>query len=380
MFDKIKKLFSSSDDSNIVENIEAVETVKETEPKDFFEMLFEKVLAAQELDKPLPCKIFYLREDELTVKVNGLYACLPLNRMPWSYPDTAYWKYIFPGLAGKEFKCRITEASRDENQRFNIHVDASNHSFRKMELMEDAEYTGIVLDKTDNEVRIDIGVHFRWKYGSLTGFLPLSDLADPATAQRCAPGEEIRINYKGSNEKGLVFAKTAPVDLSAEFVGKIVWVQICKSEDTAPYYLVKGKYKADLPINKLIYPKKKKKVQKLRGQWINGDIINCEVLDFKPNRGLILKWIDDGPEEFEWTSDEMIDYIGREVEVNVFVSEDDETSFLVQNKYPATLSARTRSAKKDALSDGDIITCRICSIDLNNECFKIRWLIPKNPK
>jgi ribosomal protein S1 len=379
MFDKIKKLFSSSADTQVVENREGVAQVENAETPDFFEMLFDKILETRLLDKQLPCKIFYFKGDELTVKVGGLYAYLPLDQMPWNYPDKSYWKYIFSSLAGKEFKCKITEASREENQRFSIRVDASNHLFREVELMEDAEYAGIVLDKTEDAVLIDIGSHFRWKYGSLTGWLPLSDLANPESAQRCESGEKIKIIYKETNEKGLVFTNAVAEDLAAEYVGKIVWVQVCKVENMAPYFLVRGKYKADLPITDPIYPGRKKKVQRLRNEWINGDIINCEVLDFKPNRGLIVKWISDDPEDIDWTSDDMIDYIGREVDVNVSVS-DEGTTFLVENKYPATLSARNRSSKKSKLSDGEVIHCRICSIDLNNDCFKIIWLIPKLPK
>ncbi|GHT41024.1 hypothetical protein FACS189437_07420 [Bacteroidia bacterium] len=371
MFDKIKKLFTSNDNTDTVENAENVET---TESKNFFETLFEKVLEAQAQDKRLPFKIFYLKEDELTVKVSGLFAHLPIHLMPWHYPHKSYWERIFPTLAGREFKCKITEASQVEDQPFNIHVDASAQTFRKVELIDNAEYTGIVLDKTEDEALIDIGSHFRWKYGSLRGFLPLSELANPESFQACTPGETIKVKYSGADDKGLVFANADSVDLS-EYVGQTVWVQVSKGENTAPYFLVKGKYKADLPINKLIYPTNKKKVQKLRNnQWVNGDIINCEVLEFKPNRGLIIKWIDDSPEEIDWSSDKMIDYIGREVDVHVYVSDDDKLLFLVENKYPATLSARNRSNKKNDLAEGDVITGRICSIDLNGECFKIRWL------
>jgi hypothetical protein len=376
MFDKIKKFFSSPEEDT--DSVESIENVENTENKDFFGTLFEKVLEDQAQDKQTPFKIFYLKETELLVKVRGLYAHLPLDLMAWRYPHRSYWERIFPTLAGKEFKCKITEASRVEDQPFNIHADASMHTFRKVELIDNAEYTGIILDKTEDDVLIDIGSHFRWKYGSLQGFLPLAELADPESFQRCEPGETIQIIYKGADENGLVFANTAPLDLSAEFVGKIVWVQVCKTEDTAPYFLVKGRYKADLPITKLIYPEKKKKVQRLRNEWANGDIINCEVLEFKPKRGLIIKWIDDSPEEIDWSSDKMIDYIGREVEINVSVAElDGATTFLVENKYPATLSARNRSNKKYHLSDGEVITARICSIDLNNECFKIRWMPEK---
>jgi hypothetical protein len=377
MIDLIKNIFGLGKDITEVESIENGEISREIKQKkgsDFFEKLFAQVEEAKKMDKKIPFKVFFLNEDKLVVKVRGLFAQLPLQQMAWQYPDLAYWKCIFPTLAGREFKCKIMEAERKENERFHIVVDAGSHVFREMELIENAEYTGIILQKTKEETLIDIGFHFEWKYGSLCGFLPLADLINPETVQSYEPSEKITIAYKGRDERGLQFAAVEAIDLAAEFVGKTVWVQIGKKDDTAPYFMVKGKYRADLPITKLIYPKKKKKIQRLRNKWQNGDIINCEVLDFKSKRGLIIKWIDDEPEEIDWSSDDMIDYIGRQVPVHVYWSDEDELLFFVENKYPATLTTRNRSNKKNELYEGEVITARICSIDLNNECFKIRWI------
>ena len=371
MIDLLKNLFGSGKDTFAVES---ADTTNQEKQRSFFEKLFAQVADAKEMDKRIPFKIFFLNENDLIVKVKGLYALLPLQQMAWHYPDRAYWKHIFPTLAGREFKCQVMEAERIENERFHIVVDASAHIFREAELIENAEYTGIILQITEDETLIDIGVHFHWKFGSLSGLLPSGELINPETFHPYEPGDKITIEYKGRDERGFKFDVAETIDLAAEFVGQTVWVQIGRKDETAPYYMVKGKYKADLPITKLIYPKKKRKVQKLRNQWKNGDIINCEVLEFKPNRGLIIKWIDEDPDEFDWSSDDMIDYIGRQVPVHVYWSDDEELEFYVENKYPATLTTRNRSNKKYELYEGQIITGRICSIDLNEGCFKIRWL------
>jgi len=151
-------------------------------------------------------------------------------------------------------------------------------------------------------------------------------------------------------------------------------VQVVKGENTAPYFMVEGKYRADLPITKTHYPTRKRKVQKLRNIWENGDILQCEVIDFSLKRGLIIKWIDDEPEELNWDSEEMTNYIGQKVAVYVSWSENDELQFLIDNKYPATLYGRNRSNKKRELLDGQIITARVRSIDKENKCFKIEWV------
>ncbi|MDR0542210.1 MAG: hypothetical protein LBH19_08340 [Dysgonamonadaceae bacterium] len=384
MLDIFKKFFDSREDAELLKSIESIEKMAKSgtidpevsvEKKGFFEKLFEHVEEAHAQNKTnIPFKISFLREDELIVKVKGLFAHLPLSLMAWQYPKRSYWNLIFPTLAGREFKCRITEATHIEGERpFHIVIDAAEHPFRKAELIENAEYTGIVLEKTEDEALVDMGSHFRWKYGSLPGYLPLADLAKPETFQSCEPGEQVKIRYLGCDERGHRFTSTGGIN-PKEWIGQIVWVQVCKSENLAPYFLVKGKYKGDLPVTKILYPVKKKKIRTLKNQWQNGDIINCRILEFHPKQGFILQWIDPEPDPIDWTSDDMIDYIGREVEVNVHVTKEEELYFLIEDKYPATFTARNRSNKKYELDEGDIIAARVCSIDLSESCFKIRWL------
>jgi len=362
--------FENLSDSEFIAKMEAKEKV------DFFTRLFRQIEEVKAQDKKIPFKIFYLNEDVLVVKVKGLYARLPLQQMAWSYPDMEYWKLVFPTLMGVEFKCKITEALAPEEagNRFEIAVDASMHIFHPSELMEGAEYEGIVLQRTEDELLIDIGVQFRWKHGSLCGHLSLEELGSPETFQSCQPGDKITIEYRGSDERGLLFAAVQSIDPVEEYVGKTTWVQIGKGDGTAPYYMVEGKYKGDLPITKTHYPTKKRKLQKLRNTWENGDIIQCEIMEYKPHRGFIIKWIDDEPDELDWKSEEMTAYVGQKVPVYVYWTDEDELRFLVENQFPATLSGRDRSSRKEHLLDGQVITALIRSIDLEQKCFKIRWV------
>jgi len=381
MIDLIKKLYDWENNPGLIKNIEELtdsEIIEQFEKKDkttFFERLFQMVELAKEQDKKIPFRIFFLKDDILIVKVKGLYAQLPLQKMAWSYPDMEYWKHIFPTLQGVEFKCNVTEAApAEETDRFHIVVDASTHVFNMLELIEDAEYNGIVLQKTENEVLIDIGYHFKWKRGSLCGYLPVEELAQPETFQSCQQGEKITVEYKGRDDRGLLFAVPKVIDPVEEYIGKITWVQIVRGENTMPYFMIEGKYKGDLPVTKTHYPTKKKKVRKLREQWENGDIIQCEILEYKPHRGFIIKWIDDEPDEINWKSDAMTAYVGQKVPVYVYWTDEEELKFLVENQYPATLSGRDRSSRKESLLDGQVITAHIRSIDLENKCFKIRWV------
>ncbi|MCL2510583.1 MAG: hypothetical protein FWF09_00870 [Bacteroidales bacterium] len=383
MIDLIKKLYDWENNPDLIKNIEDFtdgEIIEQFEKKDkvsFFERLFQMVEAAKEQEKKIPFRVFFLNSEALVliVKVKGLYAQLPLQKMAWSYPDMEYWKLIFPTLQGVEFKCNVIEAEpAQETDRFHIVVDASTHVFNMIELIEDAEYTGIVLHKTEDEVLIDIGFHFKWKRGSLCGYLPTEELSQPETFQSCQPGDKITVEYKGKDDRGLMFVAPKVIDPVEEYIGKITWVQVVRGENTMPYFMIEGKYKGDLPVTKTHYPTKKKKVRKLREQWENGDIIQCEILEYKPHRGFIIKWIDDEPDEINWKSDELTAYVGQKVPVYVYWTDEDELSFLVENQYPATLSGRDRSSRKEHLVDGQVITAHIRSIDLENKCFKIRWV------
>jgi len=395
MIDLVKKLYGWENKPSIDKDIDAIEKeelieisenlenlsdadfISRMEAKksaDFFAGLFKQVEEAKEQGKKIPFKIFFLVEEKLVVKVKGLYAQLPLQQMAWQYPDLEYWKHIFPTLQGVEFKCKVVETLSNVNDRFHIVVDASMHIFHGAELIEGAEYKGIVLQRYENELLIDIGCQFRWKHGSLCGYLHIEELGTPETFQSCNQGDTVTVEYKGSDARGLQFGAPKAVDPVEEYVGKTTWVQIGKGEGTAPYYLVEGKYKGDLPITKTHYPTKKRKLQKLRNKWESGDIIQCEILEYKPHRGFILKWIDDEPDEINWASDKMVDYVGRKVPVYVYRTDENEIRLLVENQFPASLSGRDRSSKKEHLLDGQIITALVRSIDLENKCFKIRWV------
>jgi hypothetical protein len=377
MLDILKKIFGSSENSenkDVEEKIEELKTTGELKDEDFYAYLFSQIVEACNLEKSIPFKVCNIKEEGFLIKVKGLFSLLPFHLMPWQYPDTAYWKIIAPALLGKEFKCKVIEASQQEGQPFFIRVDATVHPFRQASLVEHAEYSAIILQRSEKEALVDLGVHFRWKFGSLTARLPVQDTADPETAQRYEPGQTIKVQYLSTNEEGLRVEEAGLIDLYEKYSGRIVWVQVSKIADTAPCFLVEGKYKADMPVTKTVYPENKRKVQKLKNQLVDGDIINCEVLDFKSHRGLIVKCVEDSCKpDVNWTSYTMMDYIGREVLVFVHQEEDDLV-FMVEDRYPAKVLARSRSKKKEQLSDGEIIRCWVSSIDVEEQCFRIRLI------
>jgi hypothetical protein len=148
MIDLIKKLYDWENNPNLIRDIENLtdsEIIEQFEKKgkiDFFEKLFKMVEEAKELDKKVPFRFFFFRDDTFIVKVKGLFARLSLENMAWRYPDPEYWKIIFPTLQGVEYKGKVLEAMppQEEGERFNIIVDARAHTFYIAELIENAEY------------------------------------------------------------------------------------------------------------------------------------------------------------------------------------------------------------------------------------------------
>ena len=375
MLDIVKKILNISDEPEYILEEQILEEPV-VEPKtpltaeEIYEQLYQQLEETQTTGKKAYFRFFRYLDNELLVKVHGLYGHLPFQLAPWHYSDTSYWKFVVPTAMGTRFRCKVIKLKKDETQKFNILIDASEKPLREAEWIENADYDGIVLDRIDKDLLIDVGIHFRWKYGAQLGYLPLSESENPDIE----PGEKITVKYKGRNEKGIIFSLPEAIDLTS-YIGKTVWVQACRNENTSPYYMVEGKYRAEMPVTRLIYPEKKRKMQRLREQWKNGDIINCEVMDYKPPRGLLVKCIDEAwLFEINWLSDEMIDYIGKEVEVYVHKSEEEGTSYLIDNLYTAKFPTGVKTRNLDKLKDGDVIICKVYSIDVHQQYFRVRWV------
>ncbi|MDR1682577.1 MAG: hypothetical protein LBS25_04210 [Candidatus Symbiothrix sp.] len=377
MLDVVKKLLSVKNIEDISEkwlepDPEQAPPVEMTQ-EEVYEMLFQKLEKAQAENKNVYFRLYKYLDTNLLIKAKGLLAHLPFDLAPWHYPHSEYWKYVVPTAMGARYHCKVLETSRETNPHFTIRVDASHAIVHEAALTEDAEYQGLVLDTIDKQFVVDIGLHFRWKYGGMTGYMPLPETIE-TTIQH---GDKIKVKYIGKNDHGLQFAPMEEVDFTS-YIGKPVWVQTYRSGGTVPYFMVEGKYRAEMPVTRTIYPEKKRKMQRLKGQWLNGDIINCEVIDYQPHRGLIVKCIDDAwLFEINWCSDEMIDYIGKEVPVHVHKSEEEGTSYLIDNLYTAKFPTGVKTRNLDKLNDGDVITCKVYSIDVNQQFFRVRWIESK---
>lgn len=244
----------------------------------------------------LPFKIIELKDSGFLTKVKGLYSYISFYHMPWKYFYTDSWIAIAPSLIGKKFFCKIHKIDKDP---IAILLNGELPQFKKAELTIGEEYKGLIIKITDYGLFIDIGCHFDWKCGSLTGLLHKSQLADNEDLNIFKLGQEITTFYQELNEKGQpIFCNDREkidwqMGKPQELVGQTLWAKVVREPDNNKIdLLVKGKYKADLTINKQDYaPKYRKKIKNAKNELTNGEIINCEVTGFNlKHKTLKVKW------------------------------------------------------------------------------------------
>jgi ribosomal protein S1 len=217
--------------------------------------------------------------------------------MSWKYFDNESWTAIAPNLIDKTFFCKIHKIDKDP---IAIILNGELPQFKKAELIIGEEYKGLIIKITDYGLFIDIGFHFNWKCGSITGLLHKSQFAANAKKSDYELGQEITTVYQEINKNGQpVFSNDREkidwqIGKPQELVGQTIWAKVIRQPDSKTVnLLVKGKYKSILTIDKQAYaPKHRKKLKKAKNQLKHGEIVNCEVIGFnKTNRTLKINWI-----------------------------------------------------------------------------------------
>jgi len=244
----------------------------------------------------LPFRIIALKDAGFLAKVKGLYAYISFYHMPWKYYTPGSWVAIAPSLIGKEFSCKIHKVDKDQNS---ILLDGALPQFKQAVLTIGEVYNGLVIQITDAGLIIDIGCHFDWKYGSLTGFLHASKFVDNAKVSDFTPGQEITTVYQKAHDHGqLIFCSDKDkydwqMGIPQALVGQKMWAKVIRRPGSKKVdLLVRGKYKAKLEVDKQTdAPSHKRKIKKLKNELSDGGIIHCTVTGLnKKHRTLLISW------------------------------------------------------------------------------------------
>lgn len=248
-------------------------------------------------DANLPFKIMELKSTGFVIKVSGLYGFISFFHMPWKYSNVNYWTSISHKLIGKVFFCKIHSIAKAPL--LSIIVNGEIPQFKKIELLTGENYRGIIIEKGERGVFIEIGYHFDWKHGSFVGYMNKSNFDSLQLFSLCSVGDEIEIFYQGVNKDGrFIYSQTNEMvdwnnQIPQSLVGQIVLVHVVRETEDMIKFLVEGKYNGKIYLEKNdTFFGSKQRARKIKNTLKGGDIIHCEVFGFREQpRILKLKWI-----------------------------------------------------------------------------------------
>ncbi|MDR2148863.1 MAG: hypothetical protein LBE91_20680 [Tannerella sp.] len=333
-------------------------------------------------------KILDLKSHGLVVKVNRYRAYVPLVLMPWKYDMLEKWETILFSLQKSAFYgvvC-LVEKSEDGKNVTRFFIDATVAPLNEATLVCDEEYAGIVLQKFEYGVILDIGHHFSWTCGSITGFLHFTKFPDYESFLESRVGDIINVNYWETNEKGIAFIAAGYVDLRVKYTGTTTYATVRKDGDGESAIWVEDKYEAKLPLLSDFYSQDKRLIQKAIRDLPDGASIPCKIIDVKVNRLFILKL--SSPDELihkvQSQAQELESYVGKKVKVRIIRKEEGMT-FLVEEKYTGFLPL-VSAIYHDNLAivkrimesspDNTVIDCLVQKVNIVNEVFTIIYLYP----
>lgn len=261
--------------------------------KDYLQDLLINIKEAYTNQENLNFRIVERKEKGFSVKVNGLFAYVSFNYMPWEYVSVNHWHNVSDFLINKIFKGKVHIL---EENPISIIIDGKIQTFEKPHLTEFNQYNGIVLNKAKYGLFVDIGYHFDWKYGSMLGLIHKSSMLDKIDYENVVEGNEITTTFCGYNTNGkLIFGDNRDREIwmtneLQNLIGTVQKVKVLKKDNEPIDYYVLRKYKARIPISQAYYPNFRTSAEKFINQLENEQEIDCLIMRMnKTKDSFILK-------------------------------------------------------------------------------------------
>lgn len=360
--------------------------------------------------KTLPFRIFGSKEKGFVVKTGGLFAYASFYHMPWDYPRQEDWQTIFPYLKDRTFYCKIHSIRKEP---LFILIDGKIPQFKQPVLNLNDLYLGIVLRKTSYSLFVDIGFHFDWECGSLTGWIRRSGFENKTLFDQTVVGQSTEVLFLGYDDRNQCIFGSKPVEQEwftgelASRVGEMVWVKVSKQADERPVFRVEGKFAATMLVSNKLYPGKRVIVARAIANLSDGEIIRCEILSLNErSRKIQIKWaldweieavasrVNQQADQAEPPSGsgnpeplQNLYLAGKQVKVLVIKQKDRfgrlSNRYLIEDKYDGflhieksnyRLSKREKELIEEELRDGDILEGEVIRIDQNG--ITVKWVIP----
>lgn len=259
---------------------------------DYLPQLVENIKSGKEYDRTFQFKIISAKRSGFIVKTGGLFAFVSFNHMPWQYKSIEYWRVISKHLIGAKFSCLIHSISESKNP-VSIIINAKNHIFPPIKLIEYEEYDGVVVHKARFGLFVDIGIHFKWKFGSLVGLLHKSNFENDEELENNLPGETISTFFHGYTPRDEIILGN--LDLKKEWltvnlhemIGTEQMATVRTNKSGTKEFFIDNTYKTSILVTKARFPGAWKRAKKAVKALKDNDSIECRVIKVTRRRKFI---------------------------------------------------------------------------------------------
>ena len=241
----------------------------------------------------LSFKIEDYKDGDFIINVGGIHIKLYPGKMPWVYYNRKAKSVIAEYLKGSIFYGIIESL---KIQPFTIKIYWLENQFKKINLIVDNEYEGIIINAIRYNIIIEFGHNYNWEYGSVKGFLKLEYFYYSNFENTYNIGDKIVVKFKEIyNNEQFHFYKDVDNNIFysnriEKLIGSKVWVRFIKRQHGFGYS-VHGKYFALMPINEEIYGEKESEMKRNIRLLRDGQIIKCEIINIKAEYHLFtIKW------------------------------------------------------------------------------------------
>lgn len=141
---------------------------KDKKNNNYLEGLYDNLELVKKEDKIISFRIKKSYSKGFLIKTYGLYGFISFKYMPWHYRKLSYWKIVSKYLKNVKFFGQIHEINFKTST---LILNAESHKFKPANLIKDVNYEGVILEKNENYLIIDIGYDFNWFHGSIIGLI-----------------------------------------------------------------------------------------------------------------------------------------------------------------------------------------------------------------
>lgn len=259
---------------------------------DFLFQRIENLKKGKEEDRVFQFKIIGAKKQGFIVRIGGLLAYVGFQYMPWQYKSNDFWRAISMHLIGAKFLGRIHGISETNNP-VSIIVNAKSHIFPPVKLIEYEEYDGVVIHKAKYGLFVDIGIHFKWKFGSLVGLIHKSNYKNEEELENVLPGGTISTFFHGYSPNDKIILGN--LDLNRkwltgelhEMIGTEQTAIVITNKYGTKEFFIDNTYKTSILIPKAKFPDSWKKVKRAVNALKDKEYVKCRIIKISRRRNFV---------------------------------------------------------------------------------------------